>query len=974
MNTNSNPLTRLLLFSVVTVLLFSAVVPAYSQDLKSFKLPNGMSVFVWEDPSMTDVYGEVAVKAGSFDDPAEYTGLAHYLEHMMFKGTTKIGSLDWEKERPIYEEIIAKYDEMANASAPEEKAAISKEINRLSIEEVNYSALNEFSNLIERIGGSDLNAGTSYDYTIYYNRFPANETVKWLRLASDRFVNPVFRAFQSELETVYEEYNMYQDDKKSRISKYMFENLFEGTPYARDVIGLGEHLKNPRLSKLIEFYNTWYTPENMALILVGNIVTKNVMMPIKATFGRMPASPLPDRMEYSNTAVSGKKQFTSKMADSPSVIMAFNGPVAGAEDEIAAELCMELLSNNYGTGILDQMTRNGDFMGALASPLSFRRQGRLLIEAVPYYDQNQRAYDSSKKVVKSLTAATDKLAAGDFDEDIVNAIKLCVCRDFDLRMESDAFRASLIREAFINDADVNRLLNYKNIVMDMSIDDIKATARKYFNGDVTVIFNEIGRLPETEKISKPGFDPVVSPKDARSQYAEQFNATPAPPIPEKYLDWDSVIEKQINTYSKLFYHKAEKNDVFTLTLKYGASSEKLPFLKYGASLMNSAGIMALCKSDELKEELSKMGATFTISADNEYMYVNIRGYEQCLRQTCTLLTRLLLTPELDEKRLGNVIGMAASQRMVRKNDIDFLSAAMKEYILYGNQSQYIKEPTDMELLGMDMSKLSLNVHDATQFAAEIHYSGNMSLDEVYPILTTSLPLIENERPSSSPVIKKIKDYDENTVFFLPNMDCKQAQILFYIPMGEYDKSSRIQQAAFSRYIGGGFNGLIMQEIREYNSMAYSAYGTVTSRALPGSGRYFMGYVGTQNDKAIDAVRLYLSLLSDMPQHPRNIDGIKSYLMQSALTKQPDDRDLSDAIAEYKRRGYTEDPAIEAVPIIKALTWDDVLSYYESEIKGKPIVIGIIGNPKNINVKALSEFGKVTRLSFGGLVNDNDTVF
>jgi len=962
--------------SVLIILAASAglAISASAQELKAFKLTNGMSVFIWEDPTMTDVYGEVAVKAGAFDDPSEYTGLAHYLEHMMFKGTTTIGALDWEKERPIYEQIVAKYDEMADASTPEQKKAISQEINKLSIEEVGYTALNEFSNLIEGIGGSSLNAGTSYDYTVYYNRFPANEMNKWLRLAYERFVNPVFRAFQSELETVYEEYNMYQDDRSSRSSQFMLEKLFEGTPYSRDVIGLGEHLKNPRLSKLIEFYDTWYVPENMALILIGNISAKALMVPIKATFGRLPAKGAPEKTVYPDTAISGKKQFTCKMADSPSVIMAFNGPVTGSDDEVATELCLEILSNNYGTGILDKMTRDGDFMGASASSASFGNQGRIIMAAAPYYDQNQRTYESSKKVVKSLTAAAEKIAAGDFDENLVEAIKLCVCRDFDLQMESDQFKAGLIRTSFIYGVGFDRLINYKDIVMGTSTDDIKAAARKYFCDDVTVIFNEIGKIPESEKISKPGFDPVQPPKDKQSQYAEQFQAIPAPPIPEKYLDWDSVVEKQINTYSKLFYHKAEKNDVFTLTLKYGANSKQIPFLKYGASLMNSAGIMAFCKSDELKEEFSKMGATFSISADNEYMYVNLRGYEMYLRETCTLLTRLLLMPELDDKRLGNVIGMAANQRMIRKDDIDFLSQAVREYIQYGENSVYLKEPTDMEILGMDMSKLSTGVHDATQYAAEIHYSGNLTIDEAYPILTTSLPLMEGERPSTSPVIRDMKEYGENTVFFLPNTDCKQAQILFYIPVGKYDKSSQVQASAFSRYIGGGFNGLIMQEIREYNSMAYSASGSMTSRALPGSGQYFSGYIGTQNDKAIDAIRLYLSLLKEMPQHPQYLDGIKSYLLQSALTKQPDDRDLSEFIADAKRKGYTEDPAIEAVPIIKALTWDDVMSYYESRVKGRPIIIGIVGNPKNINAKALSEFGKVIRLTSGDLVNSNDRVF
>ena len=139
--------------------------PSFGQGLKAFKLKNGLSVYIWEDNTKSDVYGIVACRTGSVNDPAEYTGLAHYLEHVMFKGTDKIGALDWEKEKPIYEQIIAKYDEMAEETDPLKKEAIGKEINDLTVEEGKISVSNEFMNLIESMGGKGLNAGTSYDVT-----------------------------------------------------------------------------------------------------------------------------------------------------------------------------------------------------------------------------------------------------------------------------------------------------------------------------------------------------------------------------------------------------------------------------------------------------------------------------------------------------------------------------------------------------------------------------------------------------------------------------------------------------------------------------------------------------------------------------------------------------------------------------------------------------------------------------------------
>ena len=269
-----------------------------AQGLKAFRLKNGMSVFVWEDSTKTDVLGQVVVRTGSVNDPEQYTGLAHYLEHVLFKGTQKIGALDWEKEKPLYEQIIAKYDEMAEEADPIKKESISKEINHLTVEAGKISLSNEFSELIEGMGGTGLNAGTSWDYTVYYNTFPPYQINKWLEISSERFVNPVFRTFQSELETVYEEFNRGNDNPSTRLSNFVFEKAFPGHPYSRSIIGLGEHLKNPRLSQLIKYYEDWYTPENMALILVGKVETRKIMGRIAAAFGKLQAKATPQRKEY----------------------------------------------------------------------------------------------------------------------------------------------------------------------------------------------------------------------------------------------------------------------------------------------------------------------------------------------------------------------------------------------------------------------------------------------------------------------------------------------------------------------------------------------------------------------------------------------------------------------------------------------------------------------------------------------------
>jgi len=292
----------------------------------------------------------VSVKVGAKEDPEQYTGLAHYLEHLMFKGTDKIGALDWEKEKPIYEQIIAKYDENAQTTDPARRDEISKEINRLTKEAAKYSVSTDFSNLSQSMGGKYLNAATSYDYTQFFSSFPPGEIYKWLELNSERLLNPVFRTFQPELETVYEEFNRGQDQQNRRQQEFVFNTVFAGHPYSRAIIGLPEHLKNPQLSQLIKFYHNWYVAGNMALILVGNVNTNQILPLIKETFGRIENRPTPERKQYSENPVNGRTEVNAKLARFPQTILAFPGITSDSEDDIALDICTSLLSNSNQTG------------------------------------------------------------------------------------------------------------------------------------------------------------------------------------------------------------------------------------------------------------------------------------------------------------------------------------------------------------------------------------------------------------------------------------------------------------------------------------------------------------------------------------------------------------------------------------------------------------------------------------------------
>lgn len=959
----------LFLLAALTISLSS-----FGQGLKAFKLKNGLSVYIWEDNTKSDVYGAVGIRTGSVNDPDQYTGLAHYLEHVMFKGTNKISTLDWAAEEPIYKQIIAKYDEMAEEADPVKKEAIGKEINELTIEAGKVSVSNEFSNLMESMGAKGLNAGTSYDYTVYYNSFPTYQINKWLEISSQRFINPVFRTFQSELETVYEEYNRAQDNPYRTQGQFVMSKAFEGHPYSRSVIGLPEHLKNPRLSKLIEYYDAWYTPENMVLILVGNVNAQQISGRINAAFGRLPKKATPERKTYPDLEIKGRTQYNAKIGYYPSVYLVYKGVPTGHPDEKALNIAMKLLSNNSNTGTLNKLVINGELTNASASLEALREQGRNVISVTPLYDENQRRFESNKSAEKKALKAIEQVANGEFADWTIEAIKNNMCRDYDLAMEFNENKGSILLDVFVNEQDLSEVLNYKEEIMAITNEDIKRVAKKYLSNDYLALYIEKGKSKEGDKLKKPGYKPIEPPVGKQSLYATQFKSMPIGQVNEKFMDFSDVKIKQLNDRSKMYYTQNPENNVFSLTLRYGVGKRQFPKLGIAADLMNNAGIMGAYEPQELKEELSKLNASYSVQADDNYLTVTMRGYEETLPQACQLLARQILMPKLDDKQLSRIKGAILGDRQQRKENTALLANALTQYTRYQNKSSYIDELTDKEIYELQISELTGDINRASNYEAEIFYCGTLPFDNAYDILSKNLPLVANERPSQSPQDKPLAQVTENTVYFLPNSDVEQAQIFFYMPMQKYDKKDDVLRDAFYQYFSGGFNGLVINEIREKRSMAYSANAYVATPQILGNQTYMVGNIGTQNDKANEAINVFMGLVNDMPKNAERIENIKSYMRQEALSSHPDFRYKAQYLKMYQQMGYQGDPAAENLPKIDALTFDDIVKFYEENIKGKPYCISIMGNPKSIDLKQLEKFGKVVRLNERKLFNTKDTLF
>lgn len=958
---------RKFLLSALLLTCSVAICSAFTREgLTEYKLDNGLTVMLWEDHDQPDVTGYVVVRAGAVDEPAEYTGLAHYLEHMLFKGTQRIGALDWEAEKPIYDSIIALYDQYSDAKDPKVREQLATQINECSMRAAKISSTEDFFFLLDLIGAEGVNAYTSYDLTAYHNSFPAAEMYRWLTIFSDRLIDPVFRTFQAELENVFEEYNMYANEPSSQVQNQLFADIYKGSPYEREVIGLPEHLKNPRLSKLIEFYQTWYVANNMALIIVGDFDTETTKPMIAQTFGRLQAKELPARPSYPEVQLTGKKHYN--LGYNPMVTWIYPGVKEGDPDQDVLDFVCALLYNGQ-TGLLDKINTKGDVQFAGVFNDARRNTGRLIIEAVPYYDANQQMFESDKATEAIIMKEVDKIKSGNIPDELIANVKRLYAQSEKMTNENPSYKMNALVDAFTYGKPTDDIFTANDKIQALTKDEIVRVAKKYFNADhMTISFDEDTKTQKAKTLPKPNIKPLDPVKDAKTVYADEFKKLPKGELKQTFNDFNDVKVSTLAENITLHYTPNTKNDIFSLSLRYGVGAHEMPLLPYAIQLMENAGIMGspATEGKDFDQQIAELGGSVSYGCNDSYFTISISGEDENFTKIMNLVSRQLLMPYLEQKQLDAVKGSEFFSRYSRQKRTAVQKSALLQYALYGKKSAYLDEVPFIDIWNMDGVKVQQLVASARTYALDIFYCGTLPEEK----MVADLPLTEGMRPSKSPFIQDRQTYDKPTVLFLPNSNVQQADLYFYINGRPYDISSDVASDAFNQYMSGGFTGVIMNEIRVKRSMAYSAYGVDATPSLPGKDCYFYGYVGTQSDKVVDAINVYMDILADMPKDSLNIASLKAALKQAAQTAKPSMRSKAATYEYWQRLGYTDDPSKVNAEAIDAITFNDIEKFYEDNIKGKPVTIILMGDPKKIDLKAIqTKCGcKVTKLTPAKLFN------
>lgn len=998
-------------------------------EVKVAKLDNGMKVMLCEDHSKSEIYGGVCVHAGSKNDPAEATGMAHYLEHMMFKGTDKIGTLDWNAERPLIDEIAALYDQLSSSKDEKEKKNILKKLNKLSADAAQYAIPNEVDAILGQIGSTNVNAFTDNDFTVYHNIFPSGELEKWAAIYAERFRAPVFRLFQSELEAVYEEYNMYSDDPFSVYNEDVMAAVFKGHPYGIPIIGYPEHIKNPSMSKMYSFFHTYYVPRNMTLILVGNFksdvalktlnkiwcgkskeveMSKSVELrrddirrsdtPTSRAEAEQMASSRNSRMSVNNGAKLPDKSLPVPVLKGQQVITTAQTPIKIGtlcyqtvgdknDDAMLLDLCSDILSNNFSTGLCDKLVNNSKLYAFSAYNYSMADAGNFFMMYCPKMD-GQTHEEAEKMILENV----EKLKKGEFSDQLFEAVKMNSLKEQQEALESIEAKFYLVLSLDMENKSVDAYQKDIQRLENLTKKELVAIANKYFNDDVLIYRSNVGSK-KTKTIEKPSWKPITSHNaDKQSDFArdlEKYNSEPSK-IQKINFEKDVTIIP-VNNVFDLYASRNPCNDIFSLNLIFKHGTYHNPALETAVDYFNLQGTQDKTFED-FSLALQAMGADMNLYTDDNHLVVSIDGFEKDFDKIITLCAEKLYKPANDKSKLNILVENHVNNMQVMKEDCSAMGRVLYNYALYGKNSPYLQEPSTEQIKKYEGGELLEMIGRAMKSEGYVTYVGNQdplaimkSIQQHFELYNTdnkkkktlsvntskefSSKKTTAEKDSKADKVRPVKNYQEAEIFVLHNSKFIQSNIYFYIPSKTVDAESKVRAKMFNEYYNGGMNGVIFQNIRELRSLGYSAYGYFSYDMLNRRNAYTMGFLGTQSDKTIDGINAMSELLKNFYLKQEKFETAKLSLVKQYEADYISFRDIPQQVYLWSLEGYESDPRSSLTTRTLGLKSNNIADFFNNYIGNRPMIITIAGNMNRIKKKQLAKFGKITELNYKDVLND-----
>ncbi len=933
-------------------------VPDDPLNVRIYTLKNGLKVYLSRYEGEPRIQTQIAVRAGGKNDPADNTGLAHYLEHIMFKGTPDFGTLDWEKEKIYLDSIEAMFNAYALIEDSAERVAYYKLIDQVSNEASKFAIANEYDKMVSEIGARGTNAYTTEDRTVYINDIPANQVANWVAIEANRFRQIVPRLFHTELEAVYEEKNRSLDNDYWKVYEALYAGIFSKHPYGtQTVIGTIEHLKNPSITEIKNYFNKYYRPNNVAICMSGELDFDKTIALIDKAFGGW--EPNPELEPWNRVEETPITQPVVKEVYGPDaewVTLGFRFGGRSSDDYNLLRLTDMILSNSQA-GLIDLNLKQQQ---KVIEPASFA--DAMNDYSIHYFTGRPREGQRLEDVRDLLLAQIELVKQGQFDdwliEAIINDLKMSRIRS----AESNWSRAAQMVTAFTNDMPWARVVSEVDALKQYTKEDVMRFASEHYNNNYVVVYKRTGQDPNALKVTKPSISKVTLNKEDRSPFHETILKNEVEKLQPKFLDFKTDLQQlAMNHDVEVLYTPNTENDLFTLYYLSDVGTNNDPTMQVAVEYLEYVGTSQYT-AEELKKEFYKLGSSFGVFADDERTYVYLSGLSENMDKSIQLFESLLADPQADNEALQKMIdGIFKKREDAKKDKGTIMFSGLMNYGLYGSESPFTNVLSNKELRELQPDQLIGIIKDFTRTQHRVLYYGPATEDQLVASLNQFHVLPDELKPVPPPVEFTMQEVTNPTVYWA-DYDMVQEEIMFLSKGEQFDKERLPIARMFNEYFGGNMSSPVFQELREAQGLAYSAFANYGVGAKATANDRFYAYIGTQADKQPEAMKAMLGLLQNFPRSENGLEVARNSILSQIESERIRKAGILFNYETARRRGLDYDIRQDIYEEVKTFTLEDVAKFQEEYLKDKKFNVVLIGDKEKINFKDLAKYGTVKQLS------------
>jgi predicted Zn-dependent peptidase len=922
-----------------------------------YTLSNGLTVILSPNHKEPRVAVRIAVRAGSNTDPRNHTGLAHYLEHLLFKGTESYGSLDWAREKPYLEQIDELYEQYNSTKDTVLRKRIYHRIDSVSGLASHFAIANEYDKMMADIGSQGTNAHTSVEETVYEEDVPANAMDKLMAVEAERFRDPVFRLFHTELEAVYEEKNRGLDNDGVRVHEALMSGIFPTHNYGQQTtIGTIQDLKNPSLKAIRAYYHAFYVPNNMAVIMAGDFDPDELIGKIARAFAYMQPKPVQlynPAPERDLTAPVVKDVYGPSAEN---LQMGFRTPAVDTRDAVVLDLISDIFSNGKA-GLLDlDLNKQQKVQGAQAGLYQYKDYGVLVFSGSPKQGQ------SLEQVKELIMAEIDKLKKGDFDESLVKAIvangKLGLLEG----LQKNESRVDDLVETFVQtraekwDKEVAELDEQAKI----SKAEIVAVANKYIRNNYVLVYKRKGEPRNVVKVDKPPITPVETNAGKMSAFVKTIEAMPVSEVKPQWLDFQSGIGKGKAGIADVLYVPNTENDLFHLYYRLDMGNFNNRLLPLAATYLQYLGT-AQHPTAEISKAFYAIACNFSVNTTNDVTTISITGLQENFDKAVSLFEDMLRNCQPDSVALLALKDRLMKARANNKLNKNAIMQGLISYARYGAKNPFNTTLSAEEVNALKPEDLTSVLHGLLNYPHTIIYYGPLSQEAFTADITKLHTLPAEWTPYPPKVSFPFATQSNNTVLFA-NYEMVQSEICWIRNSDPYDVRKEAVVDLFNNYFGGGMGSVVFQTLRESKALAYATYAVYGEPVKKADPFYVLAYIGCQADKMQEAIGGMNDLLNHLPASDQNFQLARTSEKKDLETQRFTEDGIVFAYLEAKRLGLDYDQRKEEYTQLDTLTLGDVESFHDQELASKAYTYCVVASEKKIKLDDLKKVGEVKVLS------------